>query len=61
MEYNIGDKIITKKIHPCGNNCWTIVRTGADIKIKCDKCGHIVLIDLNKFSSIVKKHMPCDK
>lgn len=61
MQYNINDKVITKKTHPCGNNCWTIVRVGSDIKIKCDKCGHIVMIDLNKFPKIIKQHIPSEE
>lgn len=55
MKYNIGDKVITKKTHPCGGNVWTIVRTGADIKIKCDTCGHIIMLDLPAFEKIIKK------
>ena len=37
MEYNLGDKVITKKAHPCEKRCneWEIIRVGADIKIKC--------------------------
>lgn len=60
MIYNIGDRIITKKPHPCGNNSWTIVRVGADIKIKCDKCAHIVMIDLDKFPKTIKQHFPIE-
>ncbi len=41
--YSIGDKIVTKKCHPCGGNIWTVVRIGADIKVKCDTCGHIIM------------------
>ena len=48
MSVNVGDKIITKKPHPCGSTEWEVVRTGADIKIKCLKCGRIVML------------MPCD-
>ncbi len=57
MQYNLGDKIISKKIHPCGGNSWTIIRVGCDIKIQCDKCGHIVMLDRNKFPSIIKKYI----
>ena len=53
--YNIGDKIITKKVHPCGGNTWEIVRVGADIKIKCLTCGHIVMVPSYKFPKLVKK------
>lgn len=58
MIYNINDKVITKKLHPCGCNSWTIIRTGADIKIKCDNCGRIVMIGLDKFPKAVKIHIP---
>lgn len=32
----------TKKAHPCGGSRWTVVRTGADCKIKCLTCGRCV-------------------
>ena len=56
MLYSKGDRIITKKQHACGGNEWTVIRTGADIKIKCDKCARIVMIDLTEFPKIIKKH-----
>ena len=30
-EYNLNDKVIMKKGHPCGTNEWEIVRLGAEI------------------------------
>lgn len=27
MEYNVGDRVVTKKKHPCGGEIWEIVRT----------------------------------
>ncbi len=53
--YNIGSKVIMKKQHPCGNNEWEIVRVGADIKIKCLKCGRTVLIPRIEFNKKLKK------
>ena len=50
-DYKIGDIAVMKKAHPCGSNEWEITRLGADIKIKCLKCGHSVMIpriDFNK-------------
>jgi hypothetical protein len=58
MIYSIGDEIITKKAHACGGNEWIIIRTGADIKIKCKKCGRIIMIESINFDKIIKKHMP---
>lgn len=55
MVYSLGDKVITKKNHPCGGNVWTIVRTGADVKLRCDKCGRVVLFSMPKFLKAIKK------
>ena len=55
MEYIIGDIVHMKKPHPCGSYQWEIIRVGADFKIKCVKCGHIVMISRVKFEKAVKK------
>jgi len=34
-----------KKPHACGSYEWTVVRLGADIGLKCAKCGRRVLIE----------------
>jgi len=48
-EIRLGDVITTRKPHPCGGNEWTVIRTGADIKIKCARCGRIVMLDRESF------------
>lgn len=45
----LGDVIKTRKPHPCGSDEWTVIRTGADIKIKCNKCARIVMLDRDTF------------
>ncbi|NLA33250.1 MAG: DUF951 domain-containing protein [Tenericutes bacterium] len=51
----IGSKIELKKVHPCGTNLWEVVRLGADIKIKCLNCGHVVMIPRIELSKRIKK------
>jgi len=41
--------ISTKKPHPCGSSDWEVIRMGADVKIKCVKCGHVVEMKRAKF------------
>lgn len=48
-EILIGDVIATRKPHPCGSCEWTVIRTGADIKIRCNGCGRIVMLDRESF------------
>lgn len=55
LNYTLGSIVIMKKSHPCGNNEWEIVRVGADIKIKCLKCKHTVLIPRIEFNKKLKK------
>ena len=54
-EFNLGDVVSMKKPHACGSNEWTIIRVGADIKIKCCQCGRIVMMDRAEFVRMGKK------
>ncbi|HEY5556188.1 DUF951 domain-containing protein [Acetobacterium sp.] len=54
-EYTLGDRVEMKKKHPCGSFEWEIIRLGADIKIKCCGCGHIVMLQRSKFNKQIKK------
>ena len=53
--YDIGNLVVLKKGHPCGENLWEIVKLGADIRIKCTKCGRIVIIPRIEFNKKIKK------
>lgn len=55
MLLNIGDLVQMRKVHPCGSDKWVITRTGTDIKIKCEGCGRIVMIDRAEFEKRIKK------
>lgn len=55
MEFLVNDIVYMKKMHPCGSHNWQILRVGADIKIKCCKCEHIVMLPRAKFEKYAKK------
>ena len=44
MEIHVGDALRLKKAHPCGSHEWSVLRVGADFRIKCAGCGHQVMI-----------------
>ncbi|MBQ3514543.1 MAG: DUF951 domain-containing protein [Lachnospiraceae bacterium] len=44
MEFNVGQVIKLKKSHPCGANQWEILRVGMDFRLKCQGCGHQVMV-----------------
>ena len=45
VDFRMDDVLRLRKPHPCGGYEWTIVRLGADIGLKCDACGHRVMLD----------------
>ena len=49
------DVVQMKKKHPCGGFEWTVIRVGADIKIKCNICNRMVMIDRETFLKRRKK------
>ena len=55
IELALGDLIQTRKKHPCGSDRWVVIRVGADIKIKCEKCGRIVMMERAQFDRRLKK------
>ncbi|HIS95415.1 MAG TPA: DUF951 domain-containing protein [Candidatus Ventricola gallistercoris] len=54
-EVKLGDLVQMRKTHPCGSDRWTVIRVGADIKIRCQGCGRIVMMDRADFLKRVKK------
>lgn len=54
-DIKLGDTVKTRKPHVCGCDTWQVLRIGADYKIKCDNCGHVVLLDSVKFHKAVKR------
>ena len=54
-EYKINSIVMMKKNHPCGSNEWEIIRMGADIKIKCIKCGRAIMLSRIDFNKKLKK------
>ena len=43
-KFEVGDVIRMKKPHPCGSSEWEILRVGADFRLKCQGCGHQVMV-----------------
>ncbi|CAM4235923.1 hypothetical protein AT575_00075 [Streptococcus penaeicida] len=60
--YQLGTIVEMKKPHACviketgkKANSWKIVRLGADIKIQCQNCEHIVMMSRHDFERKMKK------
>jgi len=44
MQLDLADRLRLRKPHPCGSYDWMVVRLGADIGLRCEKCGRRVLL-----------------
>ena len=55
MQLNVGDVVEMKKQHPCGEKRFTVLRVGADIKIKCNGCGRELMQPRFKTEKAIKK------
>lgn len=44
MDIRLGDILVMKKEHPCGQKQWKVLRIGADFRLKCLGCGHELMI-----------------
>jgi len=55
MEIHVGDRVKLKKAHPCGSFEWEVLREGADFRIKCEGCGHQLMLPRKTFEKSVKE------
>ncbi len=55
MKVSAGDRVEMKKPHPCGGRAFTVLRVGMDFKLKCDTCGHEIMLPRSKAEKGIKK------
>lgn len=55
MDIRLGDTLLMKKPHPCGENRFLVTRIGMDFKIKCIKCDHEIMLPRVKCEKNIKK------
>ena len=55
MDVHVGDVLEMKKAHPCGSKQFSVLRVGMDFRIKCEGCGHELLVPRLKIERNIKK------
>ena len=61
LKYEVGDLVTLKKGHPCGENKWEVLRTGVDIKLKCEGCERQIWLTRIEFEKRVRKIFVVEK
>ena len=55
MDIQLKDILVMKKAHPCGEKRWLVLRTGADLRLRCLGCGHEVMIPRFKIEKNIRQ------
>ena len=55
LDIRLGDVLVMKKQHPCGEKRFLVTRTGMDIKIRCTKCGREVMLPRSKVEKNIRQ------
>ncbi|MBR7071385.1 MAG: DUF951 domain-containing protein [Clostridia bacterium] len=55
MDIQLGDRLVMKKKHPCGCDTFLVARIGMDFKLRCEGCGHEVMLPRVKVEKNIKK------
>ncbi|MBQ7521833.1 MAG: DUF951 domain-containing protein [Clostridia bacterium] len=55
MNVQVGDVLEMKKPHPCSCKTFDVLRVGMDFKIRCQKCGHEIMVARSKIEKNIKK------
>ena len=60
VKFSVGDTLVMRKPHPCGENRLRVARTGSDVRVICLKCSRDVTVERLKLEKNIKAVIPCD-
>ena len=55
FSFDLADTVEMKKPHACQTNNLEVMRVGADIRLKCMGCVHVVMMSRGDFTKRAKK------
>lgn len=55
LDLQIGDVLRFKKNHACGSPYWTVLRKGMDFRLRCQGCGHELMMSRVKVEKALRE------
>ncbi len=55
MNVQVGNKLYMKKPHPCGSNCFEVLRVGTDFRLRCCGCGREIMAPRVKIEKSIRR------
>jgi hypothetical protein len=53
-----GDQLELKKPHPCQSRIFTVLRVGSEVRVRCNGCGHDMVLDRIKLEKAIRRVHP---
>ena len=54
IDLKMDEVVRMKKMHPCGGVEWSVVRLGADIRLRCLPCDRLVMMSRSALEKRIK-------
>ena len=55
MDIHVGDTLVMKKPHPCGQHNFTVLRVGMDFRLRCLGCNHEMMLPRLKAEKNIRR------
>lgn len=55
VRFDVRDRLILKKNHPCGSSAFVVMRGGSDVRIMCEGCSRDMTFEREKLEKMIKK------
>lgn len=54
VRFEVGDTLVMKKKHPCGEALFTVTKCGTDVKLVCRGCGRDLILGRERLEKMIK-------
>ncbi len=55
LRFSGGDLLLMKKKHPCGEARFRVLRTGSDVRVRCEGCGRDMTLSRIALEKMIRK------
>ena len=55
IRFCVDDTLELKKPHPCGCRLFSVLRVGGEMRIRCQGCGHDMIMDRVRLEKAVRR------
>lgn len=61
LRFEVGDRLLMKKKHPCSSDIFKVLRGGTDVRIVCQGCGRDLTVQREALEKMIKKVLSDDE